>query len=73
MNDKKKFIFIKISNPTTADIEYTQMLIENWDNYYKPENYLLPNTEIIDTPKQAVDNWMSDDIDPRKDIERLIK
>lgn len=40
-------LFIKITDPSPEDIKYTKMLLVNWNNYYKPENYLLPNTEII--------------------------
>lgn len=40
-------IFIKMSDATKQDIEYIDMLLNNWNNYYKPENYLLPNTEIV--------------------------
>ena len=43
----KDTIFIKITDPSPSDCRYTRMLIDNWKNYYKPENYLLPNTEII--------------------------
>ena len=46
MKDKK--IFIQIDGPTTSDIKYTIMLISIWDNLYKPENYLLPNSKITD-------------------------
>ena len=44
-------ISIKITNPSQSDIEYIQTLIHNWNNYYKPENYILPNCEILDDCK----------------------
>lgn len=40
-------VFIKVIDPSPEDNEYIKMLLKNWNNYYKPENYLLPNTKII--------------------------
>ena len=48
MMPNNKLIYIKLTDPSKEDIEYTKMLLNNWNNYYKPENYLLPNTEIIE-------------------------
>jgi len=39
--------YIKITDPSPGDVKYIRMLITNWKNYYKPENYLLPNAKII--------------------------
>ena len=44
----EELLFIEITGLCEADIKYTQMLVDNWDNYYKPENYLLPNTKLVD-------------------------
>ena len=44
----EKLLFIEITGLCVDDIKYTQMLVDNWDNYYMPENYLLPNTKIVE-------------------------
>ena len=41
-------VFIKVTDPLPEDCEYIGMLLKNWNNYYKPENYLLTNTQIVD-------------------------
>jgi len=47
MGTNSNEIFIKVTDPSISDIEYTQMLLKNWHNFYKPHNYLLPNTMLI--------------------------
>lgn len=44
----EKMLFIEITDLCVDDIKYIQMLMDNWDNYYKPENYLLPGTKLVD-------------------------
>ena len=44
---KHNLIFIKVTNPSLEEMKYARILIENWHNYYKPENYLLPNMELV--------------------------
>jgi len=42
-----ELMFFKITEPSPNDIKYILMLVANWNNYYKPENYLLPNTIVV--------------------------
>lgn len=44
-------VFIKVTDPLPEDCEYIGMLLKNWNNYYRPENYLLTNTQIVDVEK----------------------
>lgn len=58
-------VFIKVIDPSPNDCEYIRMLLKNWNNYYKPENYLLSNTTIINN---VGSNWIIDTPTPRKDL-----
>ncbi len=46
----KDIIFIKISDPSIEDVKYTSQLVDNWHNYYMPEQYLLDNMKLINIP-----------------------
>ncbi len=59
--------FIRMTDPTKKDILYIHMLLDNWGNYYQPENYLLPNTQIIDP--NSVRPLKKLDVKPIKGIE----
>lgn len=50
----KEILFIKVIDPAPGDVKYIQQLLANWYNYYKPENYLLTNSELITTHSPGI-------------------